>query len=168
MRPICRLQTPLPPFSLNGLIRPMPKKTIKSRLSQDAVDSIQYPPTLPSTSLPPYSHYGENGEYSSDSKILVHQHDDGYDHDHDHSHDHDDDHDCPHHHHCHHDEYEDDLDSQDERMAPSRHYFVSSPRSPRSGRSRYTARGSMSGRMDMKHSRIQTTKRRGRSRPRVV
>ncbi|KAJ9611476.1 hypothetical protein H2200_004660 [Cladophialophora chaetospira] len=126
------------------LIRPLPRRSIKSRLSSEAVEAIQYPPTLPSTSLPAYSHYGENGDYPSDSKVLVHQHGDGYEHDHDH--DHDDDHDCPHHHHhCHHDEYEDDLDSQDERMAPPRSYFVSSPRSPRSGRSRYSTRGSTSG-----------------------
>ena len=131
------------------LIRPLPRKTLKSRLSVDAVESIEYPPTLPSTSLPPYSHYGENGEYANDSK-LVDQQDDGFDrdHDHDHDHDHDDDHDCPHHHnhhHCHHDEYENDLDSQDERMAPSRQFFVSSPRSPRSGRHRYSTMGSTSG-----------------------
>jgi hypothetical protein len=126
------------------LIRPLPKKTIKSRLSQEAAESIQYPPALPSSSLPPYSHYGENGEYSNDGKLAAHRHSDGYDHDHDP--DHDDDHDCPHHHHhCHHDEYEDDLDSQDERMVPSRQYFVSSPRSPRSGRNRYSSRGTTSG-----------------------
>ncbi|OAL33372.1 hypothetical protein AYO20_07383 [Fonsecaea nubica] len=125
------------------LIRPLPKRSIKSRLSQEAAEAITYPPTLPSTSLPTYSHYGENGDYPNDSKVLVHQHSDGYDQDHDH--DHDDDHDCPHHHHCHHDEYEDDLDSQDERMVPVRHYFVSSPRSPRSGRHRYSSKGTMSG-----------------------
>ena len=128
------------------LIRPLPRRSLKSRLSLEAADTIQYPPTLPSTSLPTYAHYGENGEYPNDSKVSVHQHSDGYDHDHDHDHEHDDDHECPHHHHhCHHDEYEDDLDSQDEHMVPSRHYFVSSPRSPRSGRNRYSTRGSTSG-----------------------
>ncbi|KIX09462.1 uncharacterized protein Z518_00542 [Rhinocladiella mackenziei CBS 650.93] len=128
------------------LIRPLPKRSIKSRLSQEAADAITYPPTLPSTSLPTYAHYGENGDYPNDSKVLVQHHSDGYDHDHDHDHDEEHDHHgCPHHHHCHHDEYEDDLDSQDERMVPVRHYFVTSQRSPRSARqSRYAAKGGAS------------------------
>ncbi|OAP61412.1 hypothetical protein AYL99_03615 [Fonsecaea erecta] len=126
------------------LIRPLPKRSIKSRLSQEAAEAITYPPTLPSTSLLSYAHYGENGEYPNDSKVLVHQHSDGYDQDHDH--DHEDDHECPHHHHhCHHDEYEDDLDSQDERMVPVRRYFVSPPRSPRTGRHRYSSKGTIAG-----------------------
>ncbi|EXJ62372.1 hypothetical protein A1O7_02806 [Cladophialophora yegresii CBS 114405] len=136
------------------LIRPLPRRSIKSRLSQEAVEAIQYPPTLPSSSLPAYSNYGEKGEETNDGKVLEHHHSDNYynDHDHDHDHDHDDDDECPHHHHhhhhhhhCHHDEYEDDLDSQDERIYPPRRFIVSSPRSPRSGRSRYSTRGSTSG-----------------------
>ncbi|KPI41584.1 uncharacterized protein AB675_9013 [Cyphellophora attinorum] len=39
------------------LIAPLPKKSLKSRLSQEAAESIEYPPTLPSSSLPTYSHY---------------------------------------------------------------------------------------------------------------
>ncbi|RMZ91229.1 hypothetical protein DV736_g1527, partial [Chaetothyriales sp. CBS 134916] len=53
------------------LIRPLPKRTLKSRLSQEAADTIEYPPELPSTSLPSYAHYGENGEHVNDSKVLV-------------------------------------------------------------------------------------------------
>merc|ERR1712000_204690 len=123
------------------LIRPLPKRSLKSRLSQEAADAITYPPTLPSTSLPTYSHYGENGEYPNDSKVLVHHHSDGYDHDHDHDSD-SHDHDCPHHHHhCHHDDYDDDLDDLDS-MVPVSHYISSSPTSGR--HPRYT-KGGLSG-----------------------
>ncbi|KAI1622429.1 hypothetical protein EDD37DRAFT_474016 [Exophiala viscosa] len=130
------------------LIRPLPRRTIKSRLSLEAAESITYPPQLPSTSLPTYSHYGEDGEYSNDGKVLVHHHDEhdhdcDYDHDHDHDSDHHD-HDCPHHHHhcCHHDDYEDDLDDL-ESMVPASHYLASSP--PRSGRHPRYSKGSVSG-----------------------
>ena len=129
------------------LIRPLPKRSLKSRLSQEDANAIEFPPTLPSTTLPTYTHYGENGEYLNDSKVLV-QNGDLYD-DHDHYHDHDHDH-CPHHHHCHHDD-DDELDSVDDsspvalRRASS---YRSSPRSPRSARhARYgsQAKGSISG-----------------------
>jgi hypothetical protein len=118
------------------LIRPLPKRSLKSRLSQEAAETIDYPPTLPSTSLPAYAHYGENGEYSNDSKVLV-QNGDLYD-DHDHYHDHEHDHDhCPHHHRCHHDEDEDELESADDSSQVAlRHAssYRTSPRSPRSAR----------------------------------
>lgn len=114
-------------------------------MSQEAADAITYPPSLPSTTLPAYAHYGENGDYPNDSKVLVHHHSDGYDHDHDHDHDHDSDHhdhDCPHHHHhCHHDDYDDDLDDLD-GMLPISHYLSSSPRS---GRHTRYSKGSISG-----------------------
>jgi hypothetical protein len=138
------LSSPDTPSSVfpDRLIRPLPKRSLKSRLSQDAVEAIEYPPSLPSTSLPTYTHYSENGEYLNDSKVLV-QNGDLYDendhyHDHDHDHDHNHDHDhCPHHHHCHHDDDDDELDSADDsspvalRRAGS---YRSSPRSPRSNR----------------------------------
>ncbi|EXJ78458.1 hypothetical protein A1O1_08858 [Capronia coronata CBS 617.96] len=143
------------------LIRPLPRRSLKSRLSQEAAESITYPPALPSSSLPTYTHYGENGEYPNDSKVLVHHHSDGYEHDHDHDHDHDHEHDhdhdhheddhehhdCPHHHHhhCHHDDYEDDLDDL-EGMVPVTHYFVDSPRSPQSPHhARYSTKSGTSG-----------------------
>ena len=119
------------------LIRPLPKRSLKSRLSQEAADAIEYPPTLPSTSLPVYTHYGESGEYLNDSKVVV-QNGDLYD-----------DH-CPHHH-CHHGDDEDEFDSADDsspvalRRASS---YRSSPRSPRSARhARYGSqtKGSISG-----------------------
>lgn len=99
---------------------------------------------MPSTSLPTYTHYGEDAEYTNDGKVLVHHHDE---HDHDCDYDHDSDHhdhDCPHHHHhcCHHDDYEDDLDDLDS-MVPVSHYLVSSP--PRSGRHPRYSKGSLSG-----------------------
>jgi hypothetical protein len=126
------------------LIRPLPKRTLKSRLSQEAAESIEYPPSLPSSSLPNYAQYGEGGEYLSDSKVLV-QNGESYE-DHDHYHEHDEDH-CPHHHHhhCHHDEDDDDVDSADDtspvalRNAGS---YRSPPRSPRSARhARYGSHG---------------------------
>lgn len=130
------------------LIRPLPKRSIKSRLSQEAVDAISYPPTLPSTSLPTYTHDEENGEYSNDSKVLVQHHGDDYDHDYDHDHDHDHEHDleCPHHHnhHCEHDNsFDDEIEYADSMDHMSR-YIESSPRSPRSGRhTRYSTKGSL-------------------------
>jgi len=134
------------------LIRPLPRRSLKSRLSQEAVEAITYPPTLPSTSLPTYTHYGENGEFMNQSKVILSNHSDGYDHDHDHDHyddDHEHDH-CPHHHHhhCHHDEDDDELDSGDDSLGPVRHStpYRSSPHSPRSSRAtRYGTKNAGSG-----------------------
>lgn len=127
---------------------------MKSRLSHEAAGSIEYPPSLPSSSLPNYGQYTEGGEYLSDSKVLV-QNGEAYD-EHDHYHDHDQDHDedhCPHHHHhCHHDEDEEDIDSADDTSPValrSTNSYRSPPRSPRSARhARYGSnggRGSISG-----------------------
>ena len=129
------------------LIRPLPKRSIKSRLSTEAADTIEYPPSLPSTSLPAYAHYGENGEYLNDSKVLV-QNGDIYD-DNDHYDDHDHEH-CHHHHHCHHEDEEDELESPDDSLVAVRRAssYRSSPRSPRSSRhQRYGShsKGSVSG-----------------------
>lgn len=127
------------------LIRPLPKRTLKSRLSLEAAESIEYPPSLPSSSLPNYA-YGESGEYLSDSKVLV-QNDEGYgERDYYHGHEHDEDH-CPHHHHhhCHHDDDDDEIDSLDDaspialRASSAQR---SPPRSPRSSRhARYGSHG---------------------------
>ena len=127
------------------LIRPLPRRTLKSRLSQEAAETIEYPPSLPSTNLPSYTHYGENGEILNESKVMV-RNGDLYD-EHDHYHDHDHDH-CPHH--CHHDDEEDELDSADDDIPVAlRHTsYRSSPRSPRSARhARYGSqnKGSVSG-----------------------
>jgi hypothetical protein len=112
------------------LIRPLPKKSLKSRLSQEAAESIEYPPSLPSSSLPAYGHYADGGEYLSDSKVHV-QHGEVYDDDHD------DDH-CPHHHHhCHHDDDDDDADSVDDSSPVALRTsgaYHSPPPSPHSGR----------------------------------
>ena len=129
------------------LIRPLPKRSLKSRLSQDAAETIEYPPSLPSTSLPAYAQYGENGEYLNDSKVLVQNGDPNDEHDHYHDHDHEH---CHHHHHCHHDDEEDDLESADDSPVALRHTpsYRSSPRSPRSSRhQRYGShsKGSTSG-----------------------
>lgn len=83
------------------LIRPLPKRTLKSRLSTDAADTIEYPPAVESTSLGNYSQYGDHGEYLNDSKVRIHDHDHDYYDEHDHECDHDHDHD--HEHYCDHD-----------------------------------------------------------------
>lgn len=128
------------------LIRPLPKRTLKSRLSLEAAESIEYPPSLPSSSLPNYAQYGEGGEYLSDSKVLV-QHGEAYD-EHDNYHEHDEDH-CHHHHHhhCHHDEDDDDLDSADDASPVALQNsasYRSPPRSPHAAR--HTRYGSQGGR----------------------
>jgi hypothetical protein len=149
------LSSPDTPSSIfpDRLIRPLPKRSLKSRLSQEAAATIEYPPTLPSSKLPAYPQYGENGEYINDSKVLVQNGELYDDHDHDHTHDHYHDHDhdhCHHHHHCHHEDEEDELDSPEESPVALRHTtsYRSSPRSPRSARhQRYGShsKGSISG-----------------------
>jgi hypothetical protein len=106
------------------LIRPLPKRSLKSRLSQEAAEAIPFPPNPPSSSFPAYNQYGEHGEYVNNSKVLVQQDDDYCDHDHDddhhhhhhhyHDHDHDHDHENHHRHHHHHHEVDDDLESNDD------------------------------------------------------
>jgi hypothetical protein len=111
------------------LIRPLPKRSLRSRLSEEAAEAIPFPPNPPSSSFPPYSHgqYGEHGEYVNDSKVLVQQDEEYCDHDHDdddhhhhhhyHEHDHENHH---HHHHHHHSEVEEDVESiEDEDRNPA-------------------------------------------------
>lgn len=96
------------------LIRPLPKRSLRSRLSEEAAQAIPFPPNPPSSSFPAYNQYGEHGEFANDSKVLVQQDDDYCDHDHDdhhhhhHYHEHDDN---DHHHHRHHHEVDDDVES---------------------------------------------------------
>ncbi len=111
------------------LIRPLPKRSLKSRLSQEAAEAIPFPPNPPSSSFPAYNQYGEHGEYVNDSKVLVQQDDEYCDHDHEdnhhhhhhhhhcHDHGHDDHH---HHHHHHHHEVDEDVESiEDEDCNPA-------------------------------------------------
>ncbi|KAK5316887.1 hypothetical protein LTR70_006134 [Exophiala xenobiotica] len=132
----------LSPYYPQRYIRPLPKRSIRSRLSVEAAGSISYPPNPPSASLPAYSHYGEDeSRLQEDKKLTTYQ---DYEHEHDSYHDEDDhDHDCPHshhhhHHHCHHhDEEEDDLDSVDDASPIAQRHsnpHRASPRSPRSQR----------------------------------
>lgn len=126
------------------LIRPLPRRSLRSRLSQEAAESITFPPNPPSTNLPSYGHYDQTGEFSSDNKVRVHQNGSAFDAD-----DLDDEDQCPHHHqHCDHDIDDDDIDSADD-LSPVvlRHTnsYRTSPRSPRSRHTRYGSYGLKSG-----------------------
>jgi hypothetical protein len=161
------------PVFPDRVIRPLPKRSLRSRLSEEAAEAIPFPPNPPSTSLPIYNQYGENGEYLSENKVHAqhnghmcdHDHEDDHDHRHYHDHDHDHDHEheghhhhCHHHHHhhhCHHDEEEEDVDSGEDgghvitRRTNGYRTVPRSPRSPRAARhARYgshTAKSSSSG-----------------------
>lgn len=61
--------TPSPVYP-DRLIRPLPKRTLRSRLSSDTADSIFYPPAPPATHLF-YGACADNG--SNDSKVYVQQ-----------------------------------------------------------------------------------------------
>jgi hypothetical protein len=127
------------------LIRPLPKRTLRSRLSQEAAEAIPFPPNPPSSTFPTYNPYGEHGEYVNDGKVLVQQDDDYCDHDHDddhhhhhhhHHHFHDHDHEN-HHHHTHHDVDEDVESIEDEDHTPAavrRSMYRDIPASPRTTR----------------------------------
>lgn len=65
--------TPSPIYP-DRLIRPLPKRTLRSRLSSDAADSILYPPTPPATQLF-YGSGADTGEAVNESKIYVQQSD---------------------------------------------------------------------------------------------
>lgn len=98
-------------------IRPLPKRSIKSRLTTEAADQIAYPPNPPTASLPAYSH--------------------DYQHEHESFHD-DEAHDenCPHYH-CNHDDDSDALESVDNDSPIAQRHGTAhrtSPRSPRSQR----------------------------------
>ncbi|KAL2849204.1 hypothetical protein BJY01DRAFT_210862 [Aspergillus pseudoustus] len=64
--------TPSPVYP-DRLIRPLPKRPLRSRLSSEAADSILYPPTPPATQL----FYGalSNGDVVNESKVYVQQSD---------------------------------------------------------------------------------------------
>ncbi|PLB45896.1 hypothetical protein P170DRAFT_429073 [Aspergillus steynii IBT 23096] len=65
--------TPSPVYP-DRLIRPLPKRTLRSRLSSDAADTILYPPTPPATQLF-YGSGADSGEAVNESKIYVQQSD---------------------------------------------------------------------------------------------
>lgn len=63
--------TPSPLYP-DRLIRPLPKRTLRSRLSTDAADGILYPPTPPASQIF-YGVSGESEEAVNDSKVYVQQ-----------------------------------------------------------------------------------------------
>ncbi|KAF7592620.1 hypothetical protein BBP40_012642 [Aspergillus hancockii] len=65
--------TPSPVYP-DRLIRPLPKRTLRSRLSSDAAESILFPPTPPATQLF-YGASTDNGEAVNESKVYVQQSD---------------------------------------------------------------------------------------------
>lgn len=65
--------TPSPVYP-DRLIRPLPKRTLRSRLSSDAADTILYPPIPPATQLF-YGSGADSGEAVNESKIYVQQSD---------------------------------------------------------------------------------------------
>ncbi|KAL4904516.1 hypothetical protein BDW74DRAFT_25780 [Aspergillus multicolor] len=69
--------TPSPVYP-DRLIRPLPKRTIRSRLSSDAAESILYPPAPPATQLF-YGACAANAGSVIDSKVYVQQSDEGRD-----------------------------------------------------------------------------------------
>lgn len=54
------------------LIRPLPRRTLRSRLSTDAADTILYPPTPPASQIF-YGISGDSEEAVNDSKVYVQQ-----------------------------------------------------------------------------------------------
>jgi hypothetical protein len=67
--------TPSPVYP-DRLIRPLPKRPLRSRLSQEAADSILYPPAPPATQLF-YGTYSENGS-GSDGNGYMQRNSDSY------------------------------------------------------------------------------------------
>lgn len=63
--------TPSPVYP-DRLIRPLPKRTLRSRLSTDAADGIYYPPTPPASQIF-YGAPGDSEEVVNDSKVYVQQ-----------------------------------------------------------------------------------------------
>ncbi|KAJ5099419.1 hypothetical protein N7532_006420 [Penicillium argentinense] len=61
-----------PPLYPDRLIRPLPKKTLRSRLSTDAADTILYPPTPPASQIF-YGVPGDSEEAVNDAKVYVQQ-----------------------------------------------------------------------------------------------
>ncbi|KAJ9297164.1 hypothetical protein DTO271G3_4457 [Paecilomyces variotii] len=68
--------TPSPVYP-DRLIRPLPKRPLRSRLSPEAAESILYPPAPPVTQLF-YGAYTENGEMVNDAKVYVQQNVENY------------------------------------------------------------------------------------------
>lgn len=66
--------TPSPVYP-DRLIRPLPKRTLRSRLSSETAESILYPPAPPATQLF-YGTCTDNGEAVNESKVYVQQSDD--------------------------------------------------------------------------------------------
>ena len=69
--------TPSPVYP-DRLIRPLPKRPLRTRLSSDAADSILYPPAPPATQLF-YGACADSGEVVNDAKVYVQQ-SEGHDH----------------------------------------------------------------------------------------
>ncbi|KAL4961816.1 uncharacterized protein BDV14DRAFT_115381 [Aspergillus stella-maris] len=69
--------TPSPVYP-DRLIRPLPKRTLRSRLPSDAADSILYPPAPPATQLF-YGACTTNGDVVNDSKVYIQKSDGGRD-----------------------------------------------------------------------------------------
>ncbi|KAJ5573940.1 uncharacterized protein N7459_008367 [Penicillium hispanicum] len=63
--------TPSPVYP-DRLIRPLPKRTLRSRLSTDAADTILYPPTPPASQIF-YGVSADSEEAVNDSKVYVQQ-----------------------------------------------------------------------------------------------
>ncbi|KAL4896072.1 hypothetical protein BDV59DRAFT_127419 [Aspergillus ambiguus] len=63
--------TPSPVYP-DRLIRPLPKRTLRSRLSSDAADTILYPPAPPATQLF-YGSCADPGDAVNESKVYVQQ-----------------------------------------------------------------------------------------------
>jgi hypothetical protein len=63
--------TPSPVYP-DRLIRPLPKRTLRSRLPTDAADGIHYPPTPPASQIF-YGVSGDSEEAVDDSKVYVQQ-----------------------------------------------------------------------------------------------
>ncbi|KAK2748908.1 hypothetical protein FQN57_007191 [Myotisia sp. PD_48] len=61
------------------LIRPLPKRRIRSRLSPELAEAILYPPAPPTTQLF-YGAYSNSGEVSNNAKVYVQRNLYGYDH----------------------------------------------------------------------------------------
>ncbi|GAD97666.1 hypothetical protein NFIA_078450 [Paecilomyces variotii No. 5] len=68
--------TPSPVYP-DRLIRPLPKRPLRSRLSPEAAESILYPPAPPVTQLF-YGAYTENGDVVNDAKVYVQQNVENY------------------------------------------------------------------------------------------
>lgn len=69
--------TPSPVYP-DRLIRPLPKRPLRSRLSSDAADTVLYPPAPPATQLF-YGACATNGDVVNDSKVYVQRSDGGRD-----------------------------------------------------------------------------------------